>query len=1110
MKITLRSFALALLVCALVGGSAGATDNPPLLLQSPSLSATQLVFAYGGEIWITSRDGGEARRLVSGTNRLDGPIFSPDGSMVAYTGNYDGNEDVYVVPATGGQPHRLTYHPGQDVALGWTPDGKRVAFRSSRKSYADPSQLYTVPVEGGFPTEVPLPRVQEASYSPDGTHLAYQPNMQWQPAWKGYRGGQTRTIWVADLADSSIVAVPQKDNSNDGNPMWIGNDIYFLSDRDGSIGLYAYDVTSRQVRTVVPNDGVDFWSASAGPGAIVYSQLGALYLYDLSSGTTKRIRVHLAADMPGLRPHFAKLDPRRDVENAAISPTGQRAVFEAHGEILTVPAEKGDIRDITSTTGAAERDPSWSPDGKWIAYFSDASGEYALHLKEQDGLGQAKVIGLGDPPSFFYRPVWSPDSTKIAYTDKRLNLWYVDIEAGKPVLVDTDRYDTPTHQFDVEWAPDSAWLTYTKLLPSQLHAAYVYSLKDAKSTQVTDGMSDVLYPVFDKSGKYLYFTASTDVGLASGWLDMSSLAHPQTRSVYAVVLRADLPSPIPPESDEEKVKDEKPKKDEKKADEGEADDEKADNGNGEKEKKDGKTEVTIDFAGLDQRIVALPIPPKRYEGLMAGKEGQLLLPSGPIVSGAGPPALEVSRFDLEKRKVEPFVEGVSFITVSADGSKALYLMGSSWCIAPTAAPAKPGKGKLDMSGLRVWVDPRAEWRQMYHEVWRIERDFFYDPNFHGLDLAAAEKAYAPYLDGIASRGDLNVLFREMTGNLSVGHTFVAGGTMPEVERVPVGLLGADYTIENGRYRFAHILNGENWNPDLQAPLTQPGVDVKEGDYLLAVNGRGLDATTTNLFSVFLGTAGRQTVIKVGPNANGTDARDVTVVPVASERELRHLAWVEGNRRKVDELSGGRVAYVYMPNTTGAGFTSFNRYFFAQVGKEAAVIDERYNHGGQLADYIIDAMRRPPMSRVAGRDGEDYTEPVAAIYGPKAMIINQFAGSGGDAMPWYFRRAGIGPLVGARTWGGLVGIGGYPPLMDGGMVTAPRWGIYGLEGEWEVENHGVAPDIEVEQDPALVRQGHDPQLERAVAEVLRRLQEHPLETFTKPAYPVFNHPLPTVN
>jgi tricorn protease len=1084
----------------------------PLLLQSPSVSANQIVFAWAGQLWITGRDGGPARRLVAGSSRLSGPMFSPDGSLVAYTGDYDGNSDVYVVPAAGGQPRRLTWHPGSDVVLAWTPDGKRIAFRSERRSEADPERLFTVAVEGGPATEVPLPRVEEASYSPDGTHLAYQPNRQWQHDWKGYRGGQTRTIWIADLADSSVVTIPQEKNSNDSNPMWVGDHIYFLSDRQGSLALYSYDVRAKSVSAVVPNKGLDFGSASAGSGAIVYSQFGALHLLDLSTGKVKAIPVEIAADLPQLQPQFAKIDPGKDIQNAAISPTGQRAVFEARGEIITVPAEKGDIRNMTRTVGAAERDPSWSPDGKSIAWFSDEGREYALHIRNQNGLGEPRRIDLGAPPSYFYKPVWSPDGKKIAYTDKRLNLWYVELEHPKPVLVDTDRFDSPAREFDQAWSPDSRWLAYTKELPSQMHAVFVFSLPAAKVTQVTDGLSDALYPQFDASGKYLYFTASTDVGLGAGWLDMTSIGRPQTRSVYAAVLRKDLPSPVPLQSDEEKAATaEDTKSDTAKSAAAKSDspaDDKA-TAKGDEKPKAAKSAppVTIDFENLGQRIVALPIPAHNYAGLFAGKEGQLFLVEAPIVNlGDGPPELEVSRFDLEKRKVEPLLHGVASFALSANGEKMLYHSGKSWSIASADKAPTGGDGALALGSLQVYVDPPAEWRQMYREVWRIERDFFYDPNHHGLDIAAAEKAYAPYLAGVGSRDDLNYLFREMTGHLSVGHTFIRGGARPPVDTVTVGLLGADYKIENGRYRFAQIFNGENWNPELRAPLTAPGVEVREGEYLLAVNGRELHATD-ELYSLFQGTAGVQTSIRVGPDANGTGARDLTVVPVPNEHGLRNLAWIEANRRKVDQLSGGRVAYVYLPDTAGGGYTNFNRYFFSQVGKEGVVLDERYNHGGDLADFIIDSLRRPPMSRVASREGEDYTEPIGAIFGPKAMIINQFAGSGGDAMPWYFRKMGIGTLVGKRTWGGLVGIGLYPTLMDGGRITAPRWAIYGTDRQWEVENIGIAPDVEVEQDPKLVRQGHDPQLERAVAVVLDELAKNPPKKFDRPAYPVYTHPLP---
>lgn len=1105
---------VAIASIAVVTFAAAAQAAPaPFLIQSPSVSSSQIVFAWAGQLWIVGREGGEARRLVAGSSRLSDPHFSPDGSRIAFTGDYDGNPDVYVVPSSGGQPKRLTWHPGADVVLGWTPDGKRIAFRSPRKSASDPERLFTVGLDGGAAAEVPVDRVEQASYAPDGTHLAIQPNTQWQPEWKGYRGGQTRTIWLVDLADSSVTTIPQEKNSNDGNPMWVGDRVYFLSDRKGSLAIYSYDLKTRSVSTVVPNDGLDISSASAGAGTIVYSQFGALHLLDLASGTSHSIPVSIAADLPQLQPQFAKIDPSKDIVSASLSPTGQRAVFETRGDIVTVPAEKGDIRNITRTTGAAERDPAWSPDGNSIAYFSDETGEYTLNVRNQNGLGDARRIDLGSPPSFFYKPVWSPDSRKIAYTDKRLNLWMVDLEHPKPVLVDTDRFDSPAREFDQTWSPDSKWLAYTKQLPSQLHAVFLKSIDSSTAVQVTDGLSDALYPQFDPSGKYLFFTASTDVGLGSGWLDMTSIGRPQTRSVYAAVLRKDLPSPVPLQSDEEKAAastEEAAKSDAKKSAKAESASDAKTVAKGGEQTKPAKPvpSVTIDFERLGQRIVALPIPARNYANLIAGKEGQLFLVEAPMVDVSGePPTFEVSRFDLEKRKVEPLLHGVSNFTLSRNGEKMLFRNGKSWTIAGSDKAPAGSDGALSLSGLQVWVDPSAEWRQMYREVWRVQRDFLYDPHFHGLELAAAEKAYAPYLAGVGSRDDLNYLFREMTGQLSLGHTFIRGGARPPVEPVKVGLLGADYAIENGRYRIAHIFNGENWNPDLRAPLTEPGVEVHEGDYLLAVNGRELRATD-EIYSFFLGAAGVQTAIRVGPNADGSGARDLTVVPVPNEHGLRNLAWIEANRRKVDALSSGRIAYVYLPDTSHGGYANFNRYFFSQVGKEGVIIDERFNHGGSLADYIVDALRRPPMSRVASREGEDYTEPIGAIFGPKAMLINQFAGSGGDALPWYFRKMGIGPLVGKRTWGGLVGISGYPTLVDGGRITAPRWAIYGTDKQWEVENIGIAPDIEVEQDPKLVREGHDPQLERAVAVVLEELAKNPPRTFERPAYPVYKHPLPT--
>jgi tricorn protease len=1108
---------LLLTACA---GSLPAKLVVPLLLRSPTLSQTQIAFAYGGEIWIVSRDGGDAYRLVTGSDQLDGPVFSPDGTMIAYTGNYHGNDDVYVVPAAGGEPRRLTYHPGADVAIGWTPDGKNVLFTSQRASYSDPRQFFTMPVGGGFPTELPLPMGSEGSYSPDGTRLAYVPIFQWEPYWKQYHGGQTTPIWIANLADSSITKIP-RDNSNDKNPMWVGHTIYFLSDRDGPVTLFAYDLNTKKVTEVVHNTGFDIKFASAGPGGIVYEQFGSLHIYDFTTRTEHEVHVRIAADMPQFSPHFEEIKAD-DIQNLGISPTGKRAVFEAHGEILTVPAEKGDIRNLTRSPAVADRNPAWSPDGKSIAWFSDESGEYALHIRDQNGLGEVRKIILDQPPSFYYNPIWSPDSRKIAYCDKRLNLWYVDLTNGIPVHVATDYYEDGPPPFNYAWSPDSRWLTYSRILPNRLHAIFVYSLEKKKSTQITDGMSDALHPVFDQSGKYLYFVASTDYGLTAGD-GMTSLDRPVTYSVYAVVLRKDLPSPIAPQSDEEKVDDSTSNDSSASSSKTNDTTQLAENNSpstnttttasaGKEHKEKNKSEkekvanVTIDFENIGQRIVALPIPARNYVDLQSGTNGILFLLEGPQVINTGEPEVfNLHRFDLEKRTTEQILDGIKAFALSGNGEKMLYRKADTFYIADSSKAPEGGKGALKMDDMEVYVDPPAEWRQMYHEVWRIERDFFYNPHFNGLNLTQAERVYAPFLDRVASRDDLNDLFREMIGNLVVGHLWVHGGTEPDIQKVNVGLLGADYEIAHGRYRFKRIYNGENWNPKLQAPLTQPGINVQVGEYLLAVNGRELTATN-NLYSFFQETAGQQTVLKVGPNPDGSDSREVTVVPVDSEFALRNLTWIEGNRRKVDEMTGGRVAYVYLPDTIYGGYRNFNRYFFSQTDKQAAIIDERYNHGGYLADYIVDYLRRPILNRVATRQGHDLSEPLG-IYGPKVMLINQFAGSGGDALPWYFRKLKIGPLVGERTWGGLVGIGGYPTLMDDGTVMAPRWAIYGLEGKWEVENHGIPPDYEVSMDPKLVREGHDPQLDEAVKVVMELLKKNPPPEYPRPPYPNYHQKLP---
>jgi tricorn protease len=1139
-RLALALLALAALFPVLLSAQTTAVPAQPLLLRSPSLSQERIAFRYADDIWTVARAGGEAERLTSDGHVTAGPYYSPDGSSIAYSVRLNGNNDVYIIPATGGIPRRITWHPAGCSVVGWSADGKDVIFVSGMASYRHFDRLFLAHADGsGIPEALPLPSGFQASYSPDGQSLAYQPLTKWQPAWKRYVGGQTSPIWIVNLKTLDLVKVP-RENSNDSNPAWVGDQVYFLSDRSadgknaGPVTLYRYDTKSAQVSQVMQNSGLDIKSFQAGPAkgadgsdrsALVVEQFGRILMVDPATGMNKPVPIQVHGELASLAPHRVNISPE-EIQNAQLSPTGARAVFEAHGEIFTVPAEKGDTRNLTQTSGVAERDPAWSPDGKTIAYFSDASGEYQLYLHDQTGFKPPTVIDLGPEPSYFYSPTWSPDSKHILYTDKHLRLWVVDTPAGKPVLIDKEIFGNWGPNFSAVWSPDSKWIAYQRDLGNQLNAIFLYSMETHQFTQVTDGMSDAFNPAFDLNGKYLYFIASTDDGPSNAGIDLSSLDRAQTRAAYVVVLAKDGASPIPPESDDEKIKDEAKKDDNKDADKKDSD--KKDAGKKDKAKKDDSTkdadkdkkdgdkkdadkpvEVKVDLEKIGDRILALPIPAHNYNWIAAGKTGVLYLgegsPFGRSSNEDGGPGLRaVWRFTTEKRQTESVLGGLDAFIVSADGSKVLFARKGGWTIA-SADDLKPGNdapGKpLNLGGLETVIDPRAEWKQIYHETWRIERDFLYDPKTHGLNIPKIEAKYKPYLDSLASRSEFSYLSTEMLGEITIGHMFISGPHLPE-NGPKTGLLGADYKIENGRYRISKILGGQNWTPGLASPLTLPSVSVQKGAYLLAVNGRELHASD-NLYEFFDGTAGKQTVLHVADNPDGKDAKDVTVVPIDDEDGLRNLDWIEANRRKVDELSGGKVAYVYMPNTAGAGYTNFNRYFYAQLDKQGLVLDERWNQGGFIADYVVDVLKRQPLSGAVERDGKPMHDPVGAIFGAKVMLINQNAGSGGDAMPWYFKKAGIGKLVGTRTWGGLVGIGGYPTLLDGGSVTAPRYAIFGLNGDWEVENHGIAPDVPVEELPKDVAAGHDRQLETGVQLVLDGLKAHPVPEISVPAAPNYH-------
>ncbi len=1121
--------------------AAGHASHP--LLQRPAFNGTLIVFSYAGDLWTVDRNGGHASRLTTGTGIETDPVFSPDGSMIAFTGEYDGNTDVFVVPATGGVPKRLTYHPAADAAVAWTRDGKNVIFRSARESDSPRyTKLFKVSLNGGLATALPLPMAFSGQFSADGKYFAYSPvggaspfNYSSYVAWRNYRGGLASSVWIADMATLDVVKVP-RERSNDFSPVWVDKQVYFLSDRNGPISLFRFDPATKAVTEVVKNDGADIRSASAGPGGIVYDRFGELFLYDTQSGQTSQISVDVRADLPDVRARISPAD--REIQNYGISPTGLRVVFEAHGDILTVPAKKeSTTRDITGTPGVMEREPAWSPDGQSIAYFSDESGQYALHVinqtGKQTGAGEVKKFPLANDATYYFKTVWSPDSKLIVFHDNKMEIWLLDTATGKAAVI--DKAVDNDSDYDAAWSPDSKWLAYTQSVENRFHALFLHSIASGKSTQITDGMSDVRSPAFDRGGKYLYFTESTNYGTSTSGLDMSSDAFDATRSVYGLALATDTASPIAPESEDEKSpdvreKDAKDRKDssDEHADKGKSSDAAKDDAKKDDAKKSDDADkaekvekpekpkpVKIDLDRLQDRAVALPLPPRDYTSLIAGKEGILyLLESGGRFQGEHGQTL--MRFVLKTRKPEKLADHIAGFDLSFDGNKMLLEMAHedegpqategpapNFFIVPADAPVKPGEGKLELSKMEVRVDPRAEWQQMFHEIWQIERSFFYDPHYHGVDTVAAEAKYKPYLAEVGARSDLNYLFQEMLGDFSIGHLRGNGGTIPHPHHVAGGLLGADYEVVDGRYRIERIYTGEHWNPQAHAPLAEPGVKVKDGDFILAVGGQDLSGSD-DIQRLLEGTAGTQVVLKIAADAGGKDAHEVTVTPITDDLSLRNLAWIEANRRKVQELSSGKLAYVYLPDTAMGGLTNFNRYYFAQLDKHGAVIDERFNSGGQAADYIIHAMQRTLMSWWAPRYGAIYRTPQASILGPKVMITNEFSGSGGDAMPWYFREAQLGPLVGKRTWGGLVGIGGIPVLMDGGHVTSPSFGFFNPQGQWDVENHGVQPDYEVDVEPKQVHEGHDAQLEKAVSLALDELAKHPAPEPHKPEqYPNYN-------
>jgi tricorn protease len=1092
---------LVFLIISLVMFSS-ASGEETRLLRFPDIYGDKIVFVYGGDLWTVSSQVGIAQRLTSFEGYEASPKFSPDGKTIAFTGAYDGNGDVYVIPTEGGEPRRLTYHPGtaqstgeialDDWVIDWFPDGKEILFRSPRQAFPS-SKLFRINVEGGFEEALKLPEVATASLSPDGDKLAYTRQPVEFRTWKRYQGGMAPDIWIYDMKTDAVEKITDW-KGTDNFPMWYNDKIYFTSDRDHTLNIYCYDLKTKAVRKITNHDQYDVKWPSLGPGAIVYENGGYLYVLDLATEKTIKISVEVPAERLFSRPNWEKVDDL--ILDFCLSPSAKRALFSARGEIFTVPEEKGEVRNITQTPDIREIYPAWSQDGKLVAYLSDRPGEYELYIRPQDGSGEEKRITY-DGECYRFHPVWSPDSKKLLYSDKKLRLFYLDIDEKKPALVDKAEV---SEIHDYVWSPDNKWIVYSKNNPAYFASIYLYSLEKGQVYRITHGQTDDFNPVFDPKGRYLFFISARNFNPVFSDFE-SNYAYRNSRNIYLVTLQADSLSPFAPESDEEKGKEKEKKENEKDKKEKDKDEETKED---KEDKEEGPKDIKIDLENIDQRVVGVPIKSGNYTGLYATKDKlfYLNMPASSEEDQSGP-SNELLMYDLEKKEEHTLLSGINNYDISKKGDKIIYQSGNTYgTIEANKESHKVGDGKLNTSGMEIKVDPIGEWRQIFDESWRLERDFFYDPNMHGVNWRGMKERYGQLLPYVAHRWDLTYLIGELIGELDCSHTYVGGGKMPRSEPVDIGLLGVDFESDkkDGFYRFQKIYKGENWKEDRRAPLTEPGVNVKEGDYLIAVNGQEV-RYPANLYQFFEKTVNKQVKIKVNGKPSSEGAREVTVKPVGSEYMLRYMDWVETRRKRVEEATQGKVGYIHVPNTSLWGLNEFSSAFFAQVRKDALIIDVRYNGGGMIPDMFMEHLRRKVLSLWTRREGELSRTPMVAMHGPMVCIINEYAGSGGDAFPYYFRELGLGPLIGTRTWGGLVGISRGIPLMDGGYVTVPEFAFINLKGQWDVENHGVDPDIEVDNRPDLVIKGGDPQLEKAIEVIMKKLKEEPMKLPSRPEYPI---------
>ncbi len=1061
------------------------------LLRQPSMSDNHIAFVYAGDIWITDLSGQNSKRLTSTAAVESHPHFSPDGQRLAFSSNRSGTDSVYVMPTNGGQAKRLSWHAVGGSVRGWTPDGKKILFASGRDTAPRPiNRLWTISANGGSAELVLNQWAYNGAYSADGKQMVIDRMSRWDGEWRNYRGGQNTPLVVIDL-DNLKETMIDSDSTIDIEPVWVGDTVYFLSDRDWVSNIWSYSVKRKRLKQITEFKNADIKQLDSNGKQLVFEQNGDLFTFDLASKQQQKLSISLTGDFPWAETKWQ--DVGKKANSASLSPSGKRAVMASRGEIFTVPIEHGSVRNLTQSSDAADRAPIWSPKGDQIAWFSDKGEQgYQLMLQSQDGLSELQSIAIGES-KMAWEPTWSPDGKYIAFVDDDVRIRLIELATKNIITVDVGGNNLERGRNDLVWSPDSNNLAYVKTADNSFQQIKIYSVDSQKTHFLTNKFANSLSPAWDQNSQYLYFLASTDYGLNSGWANTSSMGADSEYAPYVVSLLADETSPFAPRSDEEDIAEDEPKNEDEESTE---DDESVKNDSESKDSEEQPIElIKIDFENIERRILPLPMPAGNYAFTLTAPEGTVF-----FAKRQGEDRdVELLKFDLKTRKAKPFISGIQSASISANYKKMLVKKGPKWFVVDAdKAKAKtedPLNAKLMMN-----LDRQQEWRQMFVEAWRYQRDYFYDKNMHGRDWNEVFSRYEPLVKHIKHRVDLTYLLDRVNGELSVGHSFVFGGDYPKTEKASAGLLGADLRINQGRWQLSRIFTAESWNPKLKGPLDQPGLKVAQGQYLVGVNGKEL-TSADNPYEFLDGTVGQQTVLHINDKPEFSEAWQITVKPIGKERSLRQRAWVEDNRRLVDKLSNGKLAYVWVPNTSTPGFVSFNRYFFAQQDKLGAVIDERFNGGGYLDDYMVDLMSRKLRSAITNEvpNGKPLLLP-AGIKGPKVLLINELAGSGGDYFPWAFRQQKIGKLIGARTWGGLVKSSVHYALVDGGALTAPDNAVFDpLNNKWVGENVGIAPDIEVYQDAKSLAKGNDPQLLRGVQELMKQLKKTKNKQVKPPKY-----------